>query len=178
MKLDLDAAQILDAAAAANQLVSQFGALGRLAPVLERIQQLVAAVPALESQVGNLQHKREVQNSHLDKLKAEIDAARLELTAMEARLEREAREAGERIANTIEHARQQAKVIIQDAEAAARDIEEKAAARRAELSDELDALAAKRDEAQANLDNMNLKISETLAKLAALAGGKVDEPAS
>lgn len=178
MKVDMTAAQILDAAAAANQFVGQFGAIARLAPVLEQIQQLVAAIPALQAEVEDLYHKRQVESNHLSGLAEDIEAARSELRALEARLEREATQASERIAATIQAARDQAKLILQDAEHAARDIEEKAAARRTQLSDELDALAAKRDEAQTNLDNMNLQISETLAKLAGLAGGKVDEPAS
>ena len=178
MKLDLDAAQILDAAAAANQLVSQFHAIGRLAPVLQQIQQLVSAVPALEAQLSVLRGGETSLKQGVMALQADIDSRRSELTALEARLEREAAQASERIAATIQAARDQAKLILQEAEHAARAIEEAGAARRTAISDELDALAAKREEAQANLDNMNLKISETLAKLAGLAGGKVDEPAS
>lgn len=178
MKLDLDARQVLDAAEAAGQIVNAWQALARIAPVLTQVSQIMAAVPALEAELSTLRGRESALKQGISALQGDMDSRRSELTALEARLQREASQASDRIVATIQAARDQAKLILQDAEHAARDIEEKAAARRTQLSDELDALAAKRDEAQANLDNMNLKISETLAKLAALAGGKVDEPAS
>lgn len=178
MKLELDARQVLDAADAAGQIVNSWQALARLGPVLTQLSQLMGAVPALEEQVSQLQGQKIYAANQLADLRAQVEEAKKELTALEHRLEREAAQASERIAATVQAARDQAKLIIQEAEHAARAIEEEGASRRTAISHELDDLAAKRDEAQAKLGAINLQIMETLAKLANVTGVKADESAS
>lgn len=178
MKLDLDARQVLDAADAAGQIVNSWQALARLAPVFSQLSQLMGAVPALEEQVAQLQGQKHDAAIRLDNARAEVERVKNELSALENRLGREAAQASERIAATVQAARDQAKLIIQEAEHAARAIEEQGASRRTAISNELDNLAAQRDEAQAKLDAINLQITETLAKLANVTGVKIDEPTS